>query len=89
MEVEDILLPIIQDVSHSSSGIVIDLTVSSPTRSPPPVIKEEPVDNSSVICDKGKASFGFKYDIIDLTMDSDDDNTVNRDHDATSPSPPN
>jgi hypothetical protein len=71
-EESDILLPVNQDVSHS--GIVIDLTASSPTRSPPPVIEEEPVNNSSVNGDKGKASVGFEYDIIDLTMDSDDDN---------------
>ena len=54
----------IQDVPRS--GIVIDLTTPSP-----PVVKQEPVDNSSMTTDKGKARM---VDIIDLTMDSDDDN---------------
>lgn len=67
MEVEDISLPVNQDVHQSR--IVIDLTASSP----PPVIKEEPIDNSSMAGDNGKACVNFDSDIIDLTMDSDDD----------------
>jgi hypothetical protein len=75
MEVEEISnsLPVIQDVPHSS--MVIDLTTSSPDL--PPVIKKEPIDNSGMAGDKGKVSMASDsdfIDIIDLTMDSDDDN---------------
>ena len=54
------------DAPHS--GIVIDLTASSPL----PVIKQEPIDNSGVTSHKGKSRMAFDVDIIDLTMDSDD-----------------
>ena len=60
-------MPVVQDVPHL--GIVIDLTASSP----PPVTKEEPIDTSSITGDKGKACRAFNSDVIDLTMDSDDD----------------
>jgi len=65
MEVNDDFPPVVQDVP--SSGIVIDLTASSP-----PVFKEEPTDDNTSFTagDKGKACMN---DIIDLTMESDDD----------------
>lgn len=68
MEVKDNSLPIIQDVPQSLAGIVIDLTASSP----PPVIKEESIDNSGMTSVTVPVAFDSDIMIIDLTMDSDD-----------------
>jgi hypothetical protein len=62
MEVADEFLSVVRDMPGSST--IIDLTAS-----PLPVTKQEPIESSSAIGNKGKAQM-----IIDLTMDSDNDN---------------